>query len=156
MRSVQVENGVIAFTVVSNQSSAQCPTCGTRSERTHGGYRRRLADLPIAGRPVRIEVAVRRFRCGNPGCGAVTFAEQIPGLTVPFARRTAGLTEQLTAIGLALAGRAGSRLAARLGMPTCRDTLIRLMRALPEPHATTPVVVGVDDFALRRGTSTGP
>lgn len=85
---------------------------------------------------------MRRFRCDNPGCGAATFAEQIPGLTVPFARRTAGLTEQLAAIGLALAGRARSRLAAKLGMPACRDTLIRLVRALPEPNAATPAVIG--------------
>ena len=98
VKSVQVEQGTVV------------------SGRTHGGYRRRLADLPIAGRPVRIEVGVRRFRCGSSGCDAATFAEQIPDLTTPFARRTAGLTEQIAAIGLALAGRAGSRLAAKLGM----------------------------------------
>ncbi|MEV0391357.1 ISL3 family transposase [Nonomuraea sp. NPDC050643] len=136
-------------------STATCPSCGTISARTHGGYRRRLADLPISGRPVRIEADVRRFRCDDPGCGAATFAEQIPGLTAPFARRTAGLTDRLAAIALALAGRAGSRLAAKLGMPTCRDTLIRLIRALPEPPAAAPTVIGVDDFALRKGAVYG-
>ncbi|SEG86039.1 zinc-finger of transposase IS204/IS1001/IS1096/IS1165, partial [Nonomuraea solani] len=94
------------FTVGSAIPAATCPNCGTTSARTHGGYRRRLADLPISGRPVRIDVGVRRFRCDDPGCGAATFAEQIPGLTAPFARRTAGLTDRLAAIGLALAGRA--------------------------------------------------
>lgn len=80
---------------------------------------------------------MRRFRCDGPACGARTSAEQIPGLTAPFARRTAGLTGQLAAIGLALAGHAGSPLAARLGMPACRDTLTRLVRALP-PNHTSP------------------
>jgi hypothetical protein len=155
VESVRVEQGAVTFTVVSNLSAARCPTCATLSVRTHGGYHRRLTDLPIAGRPVRIEVAVRRFRCDNPSCGAATFAEQIPGLTAPFARRTAGLTEQLAAIGLALAGRAGSRLAAKLGMPTGRDTLLRLVRALPEPQAATPTVIGVNDLALRRGAVYG-
>ena len=145
----------MVFSVASMSPKAHCPSCGSASARTHGGYRRSLADLPIAGRPVRIEVGVRRFCCGNPGCGAVTFAEQIPGLTAPFARRTPELTERLAAIGLALAGRAGSRLAAKLGVPAGRDTLIRLVRALPEPEVGTPTVIGVDDFALRRGAVYG-
>ncbi|HEV2638813.1 MAG TPA: ISL3 family transposase, partial [Actinocrinis sp.] len=155
VESVQVEESAVVFTVVSDLSAVRCPACGTASARTHGGYRRRLADLPIGGRPVRIEVSMRRFRCDEPACGAVTFAEQIPGLTAPFTRRTTGLTGQLAAIGLALAGRAGSRLAAKLGMPACRDTLIRLVRALPEPQFATPTVIGVDDFALRKGAVYG-
>lgn len=155
MESVQVEEDAVVFTVGSAIPAATCPNCGTTSARTHGGYRRRLADLPISGRPVRIDVGVRRFRCDDPGCGAATFAEQIPGLTAPFARRTAGLTDRLAAIGLALAGRAGARLAAKLGMPACRDTLIRLVRALPEPPAAAPTVIGVDDFALRKGAVYG-
>lgn len=148
---MQVGQGAVVFTVVSALPAAACPRCGTVSGRTHGGYRRRLVDLPIAGRHVRIEVGVRRFRCCDPGCEAVTFAEQIPGLTTPFARRTAVLTDRLAAIGLALAGRAGARLAVKLGIPIGRDTLIRLVRALPGPPSRTPTVIGVNEFALRRG-----
>jgi zinc-finger of transposase IS204/IS1001/IS1096/IS1165 len=75
------------------------------SSRTHGGYRRTLADLPLAGRPVRIVVQVRRFKCVEQSCAAVTFAEQMPGLTSPYARYTLPLQRQLEALGLALAGR---------------------------------------------------
>jgi hypothetical protein len=46
----------------------------------------------------------------------VTFVEQPAGLAVRYARRTVVLTGMLTAIGLALAGRAGARLAGRLGL----------------------------------------
>ena len=59
----------------------------------------------------------------------------------------------LEAIGLALGGRAGARLAAAAGIAAGRTTLLRLVRALPEPVLATPVVLGIDDFALRRGTS---
>lgn len=102
------------------------------------GYRRRLGDLPITGRPVRIEARERRFRYDAPGCKAVTFAEQMTDLTTLFARLTSMLTEHLAAIGLALAGRAGSPLAAKPGIPIGRHTVIRLVRALPEPQARTP------------------
>jgi transposase len=57
----------------------------------------------------------------------------------------------LTGIGLALAGRAGARLAVRLGIATSRDTLLRLVRALPDPPVEQFEVLGVDDFAIRRG-----
>ena len=57
----------------------------------------------------------------------------------------------LSTIAVALAGRAGARLADRLGMPTSRDSLLRLLRGLPDAQVTAFPVLGVDDFALRRG-----
>ena len=57
----------------------RCPRCGQKSARVHGGYSRVLADGAAGGRPVLIVLRVRRFRCGNPQCTAVTFAEQAGG-----------------------------------------------------------------------------
>jgi transposase len=102
---------------------------------------------------VRVIARIRRFKCLNPRCGQATFSEQIPGLTTPFARRTPPLTEALAKVALALAGRPGSRLAAKLAMPSCRDVLIRLIRAQPLPGAGRIETLGVDDFAVRRGQS---
>lgn len=60
---------------------APCPDCGTLSQRVHGTYRRHPADLPAAGRTVRLSLLVRRFCCQDPACPRRTFAEQVPGLT---------------------------------------------------------------------------
>jgi hypothetical protein len=100
-----------------------CPRCGQPSGRVHSTDGRRLADAPIGGRRVVLRLAVRRFFCDNPGCPAVTFTEQIDGLTSRHARRTPPLRRMLAGVALALAGRAGSRLAGVLDLavagPAC-------------------------------------
>lgn len=101
--------------------------------------------------PVLIRLRVRRFRCRAEGCQRRTFVEQIPDLTTPHARHSPPLRSALAAVAVALAGRPGARLAIRLGMPVGRDTLLGPLRPLPEPAIGEISVLGVDDFALRRG-----
>jgi transposase len=57
----------------------------------------------------------------------------------------------LCAVALALGGRAGQRLSQHLATLVSRMTLLRMIRTLPDPDRPTPRVLGVDDFALRRG-----
>ncbi|GAA3687581.1 hypothetical protein GCM10022267_87960 [Lentzea roselyniae] len=66
-------------------------------------------------------------------------------------RRTGLARRTLEQVGLALAGRAGARLSTLLGLPAAKNTLLRLVHALPDPEVTTVTVLGADDFALRRG-----
>ena len=136
--------------VSARSGSARCSRCGNASSRVHSRYQRTLADAAIAGRPTILVVRVRRFFCDAGGCHARTFTEQINGLTSRYARRTPLLRRILEAIGLALAGRAGARLAATLGIATSRDSLLRLVRAKPDPPIGPVAVAGVDDFALRK------
>ncbi|GAA4996484.1 hypothetical protein GCM10023317_26110 [Actinopolymorpha pittospori] len=151
VRGVEHLESEVVIWARASSGGALCPQCGAGSARVHSRYWRRLADTAIGGRPVVIKLQVRRFFCIADGCGAVTFAEQIPGLTSPHARRTPLVRGQLESIGIALADRAGARLARCLGVGTSRSTLLRMVRALPDPPTGIVSVLGVDDFAFRRG-----
>ena len=106
---------------------------------------------------MQLRLQVRRFFCDNSGCPSRTFAEQPAELTASRARRTLPLRRMLVSIAVALAGRAGVRLAERLGVLTSRDSLLRLLRTLPDPQSDLQPdgqdsrLLGIDDFALRRG-----
>jgi transposase len=145
-------NGVL-ITARSRAAEAACHRCGLSSAQVNSRYLRRLQDLAAGGRAVMIDLEVRRFFCGNPECELRTFAEQVPAVTQRHQRRTPLLRSQLEAIALALAGRAGARLARALGTEVSRTTLIRLIHALPDPRIGQVTVLGVDDFAKRRGHS---
>jgi zinc-finger of transposase IS204/IS1001/IS1096/IS1165 len=134
--------------------SADRPRCGARSDPVHGRCARTVADLPWQGRRVSIRVHVRRSHCDPPGCPRRTFAERVPAVA-GHAQTTRRLAEARRAIGLALGGEPGARLAHRLAMPTGPDTLLRRVRVAGSDVRPTPRVLGVDDFAFRKASTYG-
>ena len=133
----------------------RCPDCGRASRAVHSRYQRRPADLPSLGTRVRVGVQARRFYCRNPGCARRTFAERLPELVAPRARRTLRLAEVQGRLGATLGGEAAAKILPRLAMPASPDTVLRLVRALPLPEPETPRAVVVDDWALRKGRTYG-
>ncbi|MFE7532586.1 ISL3 family transposase [Kitasatospora sp. NPDC057542] len=148
-----IEIGGDAVTVAARACVPEvpCPACGARSRRVHSRYERRLADSAVGGRRMVVKLQVRRFRCQVTSCPRTTFVEQVAGLTFRHGRRSLRLHTILQAVALMLAGRAGARLSDVISSKVSRSTLLRLIRAMPDPQATTPRVLGVDDFALRKG-----
>jgi transposase len=115
-------------------------------------YRERTAaDVPVDGRRVLVRVRVRRMRCPALDCKVQTFREQVPGVLERYQRRISRLTAQVSMVARELAGRASARLLPALGIMFSRHTALRDLLKIPLPGVTVPRVLGIDDFALRRG-----
>ncbi len=114
-----------------------------------------ITDLPWQGVAVRLALHARRFRCDEPTCARCIFAERFPGLVAVGARRCTRLSTLYLALGLALGGEAGARLATDLGLAVSPDTLLRLTTAAPLAAPPTPRVLGVDDWSWRTGRRWG-
>ncbi len=132
-------------------TQASCPTCQQPSLRVHSRYRRTPHDLPVSEHPVRLLLHVRRFFCDNPACTRRTFAERLPQLLPVRAQRTIRLTRTVQNVANALGGKAGARLASRQRMGMSHDTLLRIIRQAESVPPLTPPVLGVDDFARKKG-----
>jgi transposase len=150
LTEVTVELTEVCLQLTTTAPNASCPRCTVPSSSVHSRYQRHLTDLPWGTRPVRIRLTVRKFVCRNPSCPRRIFTERVPDLVAAYARKTHRLLAALQAIGVALGGQAGARLAHRLGLPASRDTLLRLVRRLPLPVIPLLQAIGVDDWAHRK------
>jgi transposase len=145
----------LALALATTCATMPCPVCKQPSTRIHSHYHRSLTDLPWAGRTVRIALAVRKFFCTTRACPRRIFTERLPTVVAPYARKTCRLADVLRLVGFALGGEAGARLVERLGMSASPRTLLRLLRRTPLPAPVAPRVLGVDEWAFRRGRRYG-
>jgi transposase len=151
LKQVTLNGETVTLHLAASARFARCPLCTRRSKRVHSVYRRTVADLPLAGRQLILRLRVRRFRCSARRCPRVIFAERFPKLVAAYGRRTLGQRSALEAIAFALGGSAGARLATRLDSPISRATLLRVLRCADVPARPAPRVLGVDDWAFRKG-----
>jgi transposase len=137
------------------RESAACPLCQHSSERIHSSYGRRVADVPCGGRKVMLALTVRKFVCSTETCPRQIFTERLPDLVQSYARMTNRLCEHLQTLGFATCGQLGERLAPKLGMDVSGPTLLRRMRTVSIPPPTRVRILGIDDWAWKKGQTYG-
>ena len=156
INNVEIGPDRILITARCRAAVGACPDCGRQSERVHSRYERRLLDLPSHGRVVQVRVAVRRFRCAEPSCRRHIFAEPLgDAVAGRSARRTSRLEAIVHHLGIALGGRPAAALARRLMLPVSKDTLLRVVRRHATHDRSPLCVIGIDDWAWKRGQRYG-
>ena len=156
IEDVEDAGDVIVVRARTRGGVAACPGCGAETSRVHGYHERTAAGVPAGGRRaggwrVAVKVRARRMRCPVPGCTVQTFREQVSGVLERYQRRISRLTVQVSAVTRELAGRASARLLPALGTGVSRHTALRALLRIALPALEVPRVLGIDDFALRRG-----
>lgn len=146
------KDGVTVMIASAAERSSACPHCGILSRHIHSRYDRILRDVPWQGSVARIRLRTRRFYCRQQDCRCRVFTQRLAGVAPPYGRQTNRHRDALSAIGYALGGAAGHRLAVQLGFCVSADTILRAFaRATPLEAACDVKVLGVDDWAWRRG-----
>ena len=154
--SIQIAGESVQIQLRPRSRSGVCPDCGLPSRRIQSRYIRRAADLPVSGRRVELVIKARRFWCDTVLCGRRIFCERFDDRVLArYSRRTQRLETIVHHLGLALGGRPAAAFANRLMMPVSNDTLLRVVRRRTADQNDKLSVIGIDDFAFRRGQTYG-
>src|SRR6266699_2710937 len=145
----------LTLQIACTQKSASCPLCQQSSERIHGRYSRTVADVSCGGRLVTLALTVRKFVCSTKFCPRRIFTERLPDLVPSYGRMTNRLSEALQTLGFATCGELGERLVPKLGMHVSGPTLLRRMRAHIYAPPASVSILGIDDWAWKKGATYG-
>lgn len=154
IENIEFSDSSVEIKLHTKSSTSHCPDCKMVSSKVHSRYVRTISDLPWANSSVVIRLKVRRFFCTNTECLRKFFTERIDGLSC-YSRRTRRMTSSLLSLGMKLGGRSGSEIASKFKMRVSPSTILRLIKGVPEKIFETPKVLGVDDWAIRKGRTYG-
>jgi transposase len=84
-------------------------------------------------------------------CPKKTFAECFPDWLPSYARRTTRLTNVLRQVGFEVSAESGRRILRWFKIKVSGDTLLRIVRRTVIAPATSATIVGIEDWALRKG-----
>ncbi|WP_344397049.1 ISL3 family transposase, partial [Streptomyces asiaticus] len=151
---VSDSSGALVVEAVGTGRPGRCPDCRKQARRVHSSCQRSLDERPLGSRRVVVRLRVRRYFCDRRKCSRKTFVEQVPGLTERHRRSSTVLTGWLRSIAIEFGGRPAARLCRRLPLAAGRTRLLGLLTAPAVPDRA-PRVLGVDEFAFRKGCAYG-
>ena len=152
---LEISNDTICARLTSITAKASCPKCHASTTSIHSHYQRSIADLPWGTIPVRLKLRVRRFRCKTNQCDLNAFCERFPKSLEKHARRTYRYSDCLQNLAATVGGKTGARLSKTLHLNTSASTILRHLKAAPALEFPAPKIIGVDDFAYKRGQTYG-
>ncbi|MFE2972371.1 ISL3 family transposase [Streptomyces sp. NPDC059340] len=154
VRQLAVVEGALIVDAAACAPAGRCPQCDRPGVRVHSRYWRHIAGLPIGGQKVVVRLRVRRFFCDQGQCRRRTFMEQVAGLTEPRLRSSTAARSAMRTVAVELGGCPGQRLCTKLRLHGRRTALLGQLKA-PPVSARAPRILGIDEFAFRKGRTYG-
>lgn len=138
----------VSFGLLSSSAFGNCPLCRKPSSKVHSYYERKVQDLPISGKMVKLSITTRKFFCLEDTCPRKVFAERFGSYLMPHQRRLERSNGQIQAIGLSCGSKPGASVCEVIGLPVSASTILRIMKRTILPEVITPKVLGVDEVDL--------
>ena len=154
LQEIEYSDSIIRIYASVKSRRSRCPSCGKYSKRVHDYYYRTITDLPVFQNRTVILLKTRKFKCGNNRCHRKVFSEHTPDI-VRYSRRTSRATRILETFAIELTGRLGSILSKQMHLTVSSSTITRIAHSQQLPDINQPRVLGVDDWAYRKGVSYG-
>ena len=147
----------IVIKIKSSTKTQFCPTCGRESDYHQVTYKRVIDDLPLLGKTVQLIVTAYKYKCFNVECNQKIFCEELYGFTGKYRRRSERCEDLIAAIGLNTNCETGSLICRLMGISVSGDTIIRILLRKAEqlPEEKCSDVIGVDDWAYKKGNKYG-
>jgi transposase len=151
---VDEQDESITITLKSVKRSHFCPECGEEMRTYHSTYRRTVQDLPILHKTVMLKILAYEYNCDNLDCEAITFVEDYDGFVGRYERMTNRCADFVRALAFETNCEGAAMICRLMGIKICGQTIIGMLRKLAD-CTVQPVgdVIGVDDFAYRKGQS---
>lgn len=155
--TIYSEPGVLYIHTSVCQKFSACPICGKKSNRIHSRYSRTLLDLPISGHMAKVKLKARKYFCDNAACPRKVFTERFDCEIRPYYRRMIHSNDLLTRMALELGGNTGAAISRYVGIPVSPTTILRVIKRIEiQSKALTSGIIGVDDWAFKKGKTYGP
>ena len=154
-RIIKKTSNKVLIEAISTTRSAICPYCQTPSHKRHSWYVRRPQALPCSAASVQLVLHVPRYFCLGPNCVRRTFVERIPDTAQFYARRTSYLDVILHCVAFEMSAEAVARVCQQFKIQISPDSVLRLIRTIHFSQSKPVRVLGVDDWAFKRGQSYG-
>jgi transposase len=140
----------IAVRLKSVAGSARCPYCGQESTAKHATKRREIADTPLRGKSVKLEITAYQWKCENPECRCKVFNDGA-FMSEKYRSRTIELDQLILAVSSEFSSEGASRILKRMGITVSNDTIDRMIARIEIKDNPDIERIGVDDFAARKG-----
>lgn len=154
LNKIEHTNGTIWIYASIKTNRSRCPNCGKFCKKIHDHYIRTITDLPVFQYKTIIRLKTRKFKCGNNRCKQKVFSEQTP-MILRYSRRTNRVLKILESFAIELTGKLGSIISKQLCITVSSSTITRIAHSQQPPEIKQPRVLGVDDWAYRKGVSYG-
>ena len=154
VKKIEYNNSIVKIYASVKTKRSRCPICGKFSSTIHDHYTRTISDLPVFQNKTVILLKTRKFKCNNSLCNRKVFSEQTPTI-LRYSRRTKRTSKILNSFAIELTGKLASIMSKQLFITVSSSTITRIAHSQQLPKITQPKVLGVDDWAYRKGISYG-